>query len=106
MAKYLIKASYSPEGTKGLLKEGGTARRKVVEDMVQRLDGKIESFYYGYGDADAYIIVDVPDPTAAIAVSLIVNSSGAVALSTTPLITAEEIDEACKRSIDYKPPGR
>ncbi len=106
MAKYLIKASYTPEGTKGLLKDGGTARRKVVEDMVKRLDGRIECFYYSYGDADVYSIVDVPDQTAAIAVSLIVNSTGAVALSTIPLITPEEIDKACKRSIEYQPPGR
>ncbi len=105
MAKYLIKGSYTPEGTKGLLKDGGTARRKAVEDMAKRLDGTIECFYYGYGDNDVYSIVDVPDRTSAIAMSLIVNASGAVTLSTTPLITPEEIDEACKRSIDYHPPG-
>jgi len=105
MAKYLIKASYTPEGTRGLLKDGGTARRKIVEDMVQRLDGTVESFYYGYGSADVYSIVDLPDQTSAIAVSLIVNSSGAVTLSTTPLITPEEIDAACERTVAYVPPG-
>ena len=53
-----------------------------------------------------YAIVDVPDVTSAVAVSMIVNASGAVTLSTTPLLTPEEIDKACKRSIDYRPPGR
>ncbi len=105
MAKFLIQASYTPEGTQGLLREGGTSRRAVVADMVQRLDGKLEAFYYGYGDADVYAIVDMPDETSAVAVSMIVNASGAVSLSTTPLLTTEQIDEACRRSIDYRPPG-
>lgn len=105
MAKYLIKASYTTEGTKGLLREGGTSRRAAVEQMVDALDGKLEAFYYGYGEADAYVIVDMPDEISAVAVSLIVNASGAVNLSTTPLLTAEQIDAACDRSIDYRPPG-
>lgn len=105
MAKYLVKASYTAEGARGLLKEGGTSRRDVVEQMVKRLDGTVESFYYSLGEEDAYCIVNVPDVTSAVAVSLIVNSSGAVTLSTTQLLTPEEVDEACKRSIDYRPPG-
>ena len=105
MAKYLVKGSYTAEGTKGLLKEGGTSRKAIVEEMAQRLDGRLETFYYALGDADVYAIVDVPDVTSAVAVSLIVNASGAVTLSTTPLLTPEEIDQACKRSIDYRPPG-
>lgn len=105
MAKFLIKASYTPEGAQGLLREGGTSRRAVVADMVQRLDGKLEAFYFGYGEADVYAIVDMPDETSAVAVSMIVNASGAVSLSTTPLLTTEQIDEACRRSIDYRPPG-
>lgn len=105
MAKFLIKASYTSEGTQGLLREGGTSRRAVVADMVKRLDGELEAFYFGYGDADVYAIVDMPDETSAVAVSMIVNASGAVSLSTTPLLTTEQIDEACRRSIDYRPPG-
>jgi uncharacterized protein with GYD domain len=105
MAKYLIKASYTAEGTKGLLRDGGTRRRTAVEEMVQSLNGKLEAFYFGYGEADVYAIANMPDEVSAIAISMIVNASGAVALSTTPLLTAEQVDAACKRSIDYRPPG-
>jgi uncharacterized protein with GYD domain len=106
MPKYLIKASYTTEGTKGLLKEGGTRRRQVVEQLVQRLNGKVETFYYAFGgEADVIAIVDVPDATVAAAVSLNINASGAVSLSTTPLLTPQEIDQACKQTIDYRPPG-
>jgi len=105
MAKYLIKGSYSVEGTKGLLKAGGSSRRRALEQMAHGLGGKLEAFYFTFGEGDAIAIVDAPDATTAAAVSLAVNSTGAVQVSTTPLISAEEIDAACKKSIDYRAPG-
>jgi uncharacterized protein with GYD domain len=105
MPKYLIKASYNADGARGLMKEGGTARRAMVEKLVQGLGGKVEAFYFAYGDADAYVITDLPDAAAGIAVSLAVNASGAVRLATIPLITPEEIDAASKRVVAYRAPG-
>lgn len=63
------------------------------------------AFYFAYGEYDAYVITDFPDAAAGLAVSLAVNASGAVRLSTIPLITPEEIDTACKRSVAYRAPG-
>jgi glutamate synthase domain-containing protein 1 len=37
MSKYLIEASYTAEGVKGLMKQGGTARRAMVQKMVESL---------------------------------------------------------------------
>jgi uncharacterized protein with GYD domain len=105
MPKFMIKASYTAEGARGLLKEGGTGRRTAVQKLVEGVGGKVEAFYYAYGDADAYIIVDVPDANAGLAISLAVNASGAVRLSTIPLITPEEIDAAGKKSVAYRAPG-
>src|SRR4029453_17161801 len=105
MAKYLIKASYNPEGVRGLIKDGGSKRRAVVQKLVEGLGGKIEAFYYAYGADDAVIIVDLPDASSGIALSLTVNATGAVRLATTPLITPEEIDAASKKTVDYKMPG-
>jgi uncharacterized protein with GYD domain len=105
MPKFLIKASYTPEGAKGLLKEGGTSRRAAVVKLIEGMGGKVEAFYYAYGESDAYIITDLPDPTSGLAVSLAVNASGAVRLSTIPLITPEEIDAASKKSVAYRAPG-
>ena len=76
MPKFLTRASFTSEGAKGLLKEGGTARRAAVVKMVEGLGGKVEAFYYAYGDDDAYIISDLPDATSGLAVSLAVNASG------------------------------
>jgi uncharacterized protein with GYD domain len=105
MPKFMIKASYSPEGARGLLKEGGTGRRAAVQKLVESIGGKVEAFYFAYGEDDAYVITDVPDATAGLAISLAVNASGAVRLSTIPLITPEEMDTACKKSTPYRAPG-
>jgi len=106
MAKYLIRASYTAEGVKGLLKDGGTKRRKVVTDMMKPLGITVESFYYALGDADVYLIVEAPDLAAVTAVSLTTNASGAVKVNTTVLMTPEEVDAAVQKSVSYTPPGR
>ena len=105
MPKYLVQASYTSEGAKGLLKDGGTKRRAAVEQMVTGLGGSLEAFYYAFGDADVYVIVNAPDNVTIAAVSLAVNASGNVSLKTTPLLTAEDIDQATKKSVSYRPPG-
>lgn len=103
--KYLVTGSYTTDGVKGLLSKGGSSREANVRQMVEKLGGKLEAFYYAYGDTDVIAIVDVPDAVTGMAVSLVVNASGAVELSTTPLITPGEIDQACQKTIDYVPPG-
>ena len=105
MPKFLVKASYTADGVRGLLKEGGTARREAVRKIVEGLGGKVEAFYYAYGDVDVYIITDLPDHTAGLALTLAVNASGAVRLTTVPLISAEDIDAAAKTSVNYRGPG-
>jgi uncharacterized protein with GYD domain len=105
MPKFMIKASYNPEGARGLMKEGGTARRVAVQKLVESLGGKVEAFYFAYGEDDAYIITDIPDAATGIAISLTVNASGAVRLSTIPLITPEELDAASKKTVSYRAPG-
>ena len=105
MPKFLIKASYTAEGARGIAKEGGSGRRATVQKLVESLGGKMECFYFGYGDADVYVISELPDATSALALSLATNSSGSVRVSTIPLITPEEMDAAAKKSVAYRAPG-
>jgi uncharacterized protein with GYD domain len=105
MAKYLIKANYTLNGIKGLIKEGGSTRRAAVEQMLTGLGGNVESFYFAFGDTDVFIIADIPDAKSVAAVSLTVNAAGGAQVTTTPLLTPEEMDEACKKSVRYRPPG-
>jgi uncharacterized protein with GYD domain len=105
MKKYLIKASYNANGVKGLIEDGGTQRKLVVQKMLAGLGGKMESFYYAFGEHDAYIISELPDDISAAAVGLRVNSTGLVSISTTVLLSPEDIDAASKKSINYRAPG-
>lgn len=73
--------------------------------MAESLGGSVESFYFGFGDTDAYVIADLPDNTAALALSLAVGAGGGASLTTVPLATVEEVDAATKATSDYRPPG-
>ncbi len=106
MAKYLLQATYTAEGAKGLAKEGGSGRRKMIEDMLKALGGRLEAFYFAFGGADVYSIAELPDTVTAAAVSLAINQSGAVRLTSVQLLTPEEMDQAAKKSVGYRPPGK
>ena len=105
MPKYLIEASYTLEGVKGVQSAGGVSRRDAVAAVAESVGGKLESFHFGFGESDAYVIVDLPDNESAAAVALTVNASGGATVKTTVLLTPEEVDAAAKRSVDYRPPG-
>jgi uncharacterized protein with GYD domain len=105
VAKYLLTATYTAAGAKGLLAEGGTAREKVVERLVKSVGGKVECMYWAFGKTDFYCIVEVPDAAAIAAASLIVSASGSVSVTTLPLLTAKDIDAASKLSPEYRAPG-
>ncbi len=105
MPKYLFHGSYTQDGAKGLLKEGGSSRKAHFEQLLSGMGGKLEAFYFAFGDTDVYGIAELPDEAAAAAVSLTLAAAGGVALQTTVLIEAETIDAATKVSVGYRPPG-
>ncbi len=105
MAKYLIVASYTSPGVKGVIAKGGTARREAVEKMAADLGGHVESFYFGFGEGDAFVTADLPDNVGAAAIALAVGASGMATVRTTVLLTPEEIDRAAATSVNYAPPG-
>jgi len=106
MAKYFFQASYVGEGLKGLLKEGGSKRRETVANLIAGMGGRLESFYYAFGEDDVVGVVEMPDNVSVAAISLMINASGAIALKTTVLLTPEEIDEATKKVVDFRAPGQ
>lgn len=105
MPKYLIQGSYTVDGIKGVLKEGGTGRRAAVESAVKALGGKLEAFYFTFGDDDVVAIVDGPDNVTAAAFSMGVAASGTVRTKTTVILTPEEIDQAAKKTLSFRPAG-
>ena len=105
MSKYMFKGSYTADGIKGLMQEGGSKRREAATAAMESVGGSIDCFYYAFGDTDVIGICDFPDDASATAVSLLINSSGAVNLSITPLMTAEDVDAAAAKTPAYRPPG-
>jgi uncharacterized protein with GYD domain len=105
MAKYLVEASYTVEGVKGLQSAGGSSRRDAIAAVAESVGGQLESFYFAFGERDVYSVIDLPDNESATAVALTVNASGAAKVRTTVLVTPEEVDAAAKRSVEYRAPG-
>ena len=110
MAKYLVRGSYTQEGLKGLLKEGGSARRDAVTKAVEAFGGSMEMFYFAFGCDDFFMIFDLPDNATAAAASLLGNAAGTTKVTYTVLVAPEEIDQATelanRKMAAYRPPGK
>jgi uncharacterized protein with GYD domain len=107
MAKFLVKARYTaPGGVQGVLSEGGSKRVEAVRAALESVGGSLESFYFAFGETDAFVIVDLPDNATAASLSLTVGATGTVAVTLVPLLTPEEVDRAAQMSPAYRAPGR
>lgn len=106
MPKYMVSASYTLEGLKGVLKEGGTGRRKAVEDAVKSMGGRLECFYFTFGENDVFGIADIPDNVTAAMFSMGISATGTVKAKTTVLLTPEEVDEAARKTMKFRGAGQ
>jgi len=105
MPKYLVQARYTNQGIQGLVRDSASGRRADVQAAVKALGGKVEVFYYAFGDDDAVVILDLPDNRVAAALSLSISGAGAVQVRTTPLLTVEDVDQALEIHTQYRSPG-
>jgi len=105
MPRYLVKVSYTSDGTRGLLRDGGRNRQRAVTAMVEGLAGRVEAFFYALGEDDLYIILELPSNADMAAVSMAVTASGGARFNTVTLLTPEEVDQATERAVSYRPPG-
>ena len=105
MAKYMLIGSYTADGAKGVLKEGGTSRRDAARAAIESAGGSLESFYFGFGTDDYYVTTEFPDHASAAAAALTVGASGTSRAHTVVLISPEEIDAASQKTVNFRPPG-
>lgn len=105
MAKYLFIGSYTAEGAKGVLKDGGSKRRQAATQVVESTGGTLHDIFWGFGSDDFYVIAEFPDHAAAAAASLKVGASGAINLRTVVTMSADDLDAAAKLDPTYSPPG-
>jgi uncharacterized protein with GYD domain len=105
MPKYLVRGNYVGDGVKGLMQEGGSRRRDAATAAIESVGGSLDCFYFAFGDTDVFGICDFPDEASAASFSLVVNASGAITLSLTPLMTVEDLDAAAAKTPSFRPPG-
>ena len=106
MPKYLIQARYTAEGIKGLVGDSASGRRADVQAAVKAVGGKLEAFYYTFGEDDVMCIMDLPSNRAAAALAITRLGAGGVRIRTTPLLTVEEVDQALEIQTQYRAPGQ
>ena len=106
MPKYLVQFRYTQEGTKGVLKEGGTKRRAAVQKGIEGVGGKMECFHFTLGKFDGFTVVDLPSAAAAAALSLQVGASGTASITTTAIVEPAEIDTAARIKTAFRGAGQ
>jgi uncharacterized protein with GYD domain len=106
MPKCLLQASYTAAGCKALADDSASGRKAAIARAAKSLGGKLESLYYALGKTDVFFIMDLPDNGAAARFALTVGSTGLATVTTTPLLTVEEVDKALGRKVAYRPPGQ
>ena len=105
MPKYLVQGSYTEQGLQGLLKEGGSERRAMVQKLASEMGGKLEAFYFTFGSDDFVIILDLPSNIDMAATAIVAQASGMVKSRVTVLMAPEDVDQAVQRKVDFRPPS-
>lgn len=107
MPSYLTKFSYTPAAWATLI-QSQEDRSQVISQFIESVGGKVQRFFYGFGEHDAYIIWNGPDNVSAAALSVKATAGGALkSIDTTALLTVEETLSALQKAsgISYQPPG-
>ena len=104
MQKYLFRGTYTSEGMKGVIKDGGTGRKAAVKALAESVGGKMESMYFAFGSDDFFVVADLPDAESADSAAA-TGSAGVVNLTTVVLLTPEQIDAGVKKTVNYRRPG-
>ncbi|MFY9727122.1 MAG: GYD domain-containing protein [Bryobacteraceae bacterium] len=105
MANYLFQISYSAEAWAALIKHPQD-RVAAVSKVVEKLGGKVGSFWMAFGDYDLIGVLEMPDNISAAAFAVSVAAGGACKnVKTTPLLSIADGLEAMKRAgtSGYKP---
>ena len=105
MPKYLLEVNYTLDGVRGVLAKGGSARKAAAQAAAKSAGGKVDVFYFAFGESDVYLIADLPDNAAAAALALAVCAGGGATTSTIVLLSPDEIDKASGANVKYRPPG-
>ena len=108
MPRYLSLFKYTPEGTKGFMKEKAAAREAALKLTIESAGGKLELFNRTVPERDysGVTIAEFPDAGTYTAVVSLVQATGAFSeIKAIELLTASEIDRGLGKSVTYRAPG-
>lgn len=89
-----------------LTKAKASGLRAAVVKLVEAAGGKLEAWYFAFGEDDLVAILDLSDNVAAASLSVAANAAGFINLRVTPLLTPDEMDKAIEKSGKLPVPGR
>ena len=102
--RYLFRATFTVDGVKNLQRQSATGFRAGVAKFFESVGGKLESWYFDYGNSTAYGFVDYPDEIAAATAQAAVNAGGFARVTYRPVLSVEDADKALARSVATRPP--
>jgi uncharacterized protein with GYD domain len=105
MSKYLLEVKYTLDGVRGVKAQGGSARVAAATELIESVGGKVDWFYFAFGETDVYLVGDFPDHASVVAATHAVNAGGGATVRTVVLLTAAEVDAAVSKTSTYRPPG-
>ena len=84
MPHYLLQGSYTAEGAKGLLAEGGSSRIAQATALLESVGGTVECLYFAYGADDIIGVCEMPDTSSAAAECVTLQAAGGFAVHIFP----------------------
>ena len=111
MALYLTRFSYTPATWAKLIKNPED-RREAAKQYIEAVGGKLQGFWYAFGDHDGYTLWEAPDNVSMAATALAIGAAAAFAgalivplVPATPAWPAIDVRARPKASlIDEYPP--
>jgi uncharacterized protein with GYD domain len=108
---FCMTAQYTPKSLNAILENPRTNRVEAARKLIEAAGGKLVSMYSTATNGPGVLVIfDVPDPSAAPAISGTVVASGAVHnVTLTRLWTPDEITQVRQKAVQlkgaYTPPG-
>jgi len=107
MPLYMTQFAYTPDAWATLIKKPQN-REDTLRGLIDKLGGRLVSFYYSFGEYDGVFISEMPDQATVVAAVLATVSAGHVkAVETTALLTTDQTMEAMRKAgaQTYQAPG-
>src|SRR5882762_424341 len=108
---FCLTAQYTPQSLNSIMDNPTTSRYEAAKNLIEAAGGKLISMYSTATDGPGVLVIfDVPDPSAAPAISGVVVASGAIQnVTLTRLWTQDEIMLVRQKAVQlrgtYTPPG-